>query len=410
MKKSLLSIPLLLGLVWMLTGCMQPTSIQETEQKRDVILMGTPVRTTGKFAREGKDTSQGYKLWQDWVNNEYGGIKVGDKRYSVEIISYDDEGNPGTVGGLVEKLIKKDQVKFVLAPYSSSLTKIASAVAEKHDKLIVAGGASSDALFTRGFKNIFSVQTPASSYSESTLKALSEAGAKTVVIAYEDTTFPRNVAEGAQKWADKYGMKVLAVETYPKDVDDVSAIMSKFKALNPDVFVGGGHFKDALLFVRSAKELDFNPKAMLITVGPSNPEFAAELGADANYIFGPTQWESTMNYQGEYFGTAQEYAQRYQAKWGEPPTYQAAGATMAALALQLAIEKAGSLETDTVRQAMRELNLVTFYGPIQFDETGNNTVKQMGSIQILDDQIKVIAPKEAAVAEKVYPIPKWKER
>lgn len=38
----------------------------------------------------------------------------------------------------------------------------------------------------------------------------------------------------------------------------MSAIMTEFR--EPDVFVGGGHFNDALLFVRVAKELNFSPK------------------------------------------------------------------------------------------------------------------------------------------------------
>ena len=406
---KLFSIPILLGLVSLLAACGLQKS-QPSSESANIIRLGAAISETGKFAREGKDTRQGYNLWRDWVNEEYGGIKVGDRRYQVEIVYYDDEGNPDTVTRLVEKLIAEDEVSFLLAPYSSSLTKSAIAIAEKYDKIIVSGGAAADSLFTRGFKNLFSVLTPASDYTSSTLKALSQAGAKTVVIAHEDTPFPTSVAEGAKKWAQQQGMKVLAVETYPRDVADVSAIMSKFKALNPDVFVGGGHFNDALLFVRSAKELNFSPKAMVITVGPSNPQFVAEMGKDANYIFGPTQWESTMDHKGKHFSRPFQYAQRYQTKWGEPATYQAAGATAAALALQLAIEKAGSLETEAVRQAMKELDAVTFFGAINFEETGKNTAKPMGSIQILDGQIKVVAPQEAAVAELTYPMPAWKER
>ncbi|MDJ0713600.1 MAG: amino acid ABC transporter substrate-binding protein [Prochloraceae cyanobacterium] len=407
--KSLFSIPILLTLAVVLAGCNSNISEKSADDVQ-TIRLGAAVSETGKFAREGKDTRQGYNLWRDWVNEEYGGIKVGDRRYQVEIVYYDDEGKPDTTARLVEKLITEDKVNFLLAPYSSGLTKSASAISEKYGAIMVSGGAAADSLFTRGFKNLFSISPPASNYTESTLKALSEAGAKTVVIAYEDTPFPTNVAEGAKKWAQKYGMKLLATESYPKDVADVSAIMSKFKALNPDVFVGGGHFNDALLFVRSAKELNFNPKAMVITVGPSNPKFVSEIGADANYIFGPTKWERTMKYKGKYFGTTSEYADRYQAKWGEAPPYQAAGATAGALVLHLAIEKAGSLEPDAVRQAMGELNVVTFYGPINFDETGKNTAKPMGSIQIQNGKIQLVAPKDTAVTQNIYPATKWKER
>ena len=58
---------------------------------------------------------------------------------------------------------------------------------------------------------------------------------------------------------------------------------------------------------------------------------------------------------------------------------------------------------------MNDLDVMTFYGPIQFDETGKNVAKPMGSIQILGGQIRVIAPEAAAVADLVYPRQPWKE-
>ncbi len=174
--------------------------------------------------------------------------------------------------------------------------------------------------------------------------------------------------------------------------------------------MGGGHFNDALLFVRAAQELGFEPKAMVITVGPSNPEFVTEVGSAANYIIGPTQWEAVMSWEDEYFGTAADYAARYESMWGEPPTYQAAESTATALALHLAIESAGSLETDAVRQALLDMDEMTFYGPINFDETGKNVNKPMGAIQIQEGVINVVAPPEAAVASLEYPMPSWSDR
>jgi branched-chain amino acid transport system substrate-binding protein len=149
---------------------------------------------------------------------------------------------------------------------------------------------------------------------------------------------------------------------------------------------------------------------MVITVGPSNQEFVTEVGSAANYIIGPTQWEATMSWEDEYFGTATDYAARYEEMWGEAPTYQAAESTAAALALQLAIEQAGSLEMDAVRQALFDLDVMTFYGPINFDETGKNISKPMGAVQIHDGVINVVAPEEAAVADLFYPMSPWDEK
>ncbi|MCA9951178.1 MAG: amino acid ABC transporter substrate-binding protein [Anaerolineales bacterium] len=374
------------------------------------IVLGAAVSETGNYAREGKDTRQGYNTWLDWVNNEYGGIKVGDERYNVEIVYYDDEGDPDTAANLVERLITEDEVNYLLGPYSSGLTMSTSAIAEKYGTIMVEGNGASESIFERGFQNIFAVLTPAGNYTQSALKELSDQGAKSVVIAYEDTAFPTSVGEGARKWAEEYGMEVLAVETYPTDIADVSAIMTKFRDLNPDVFVGGGHFNDALLFMNASQELGFAPGAMVITVGPSNPEFVSEMGDAANYILGPTQWEATMSWEDEYFGTPADYAQRYEEMWGEPPTYQAAESTATALALQLAIEAAGSTDMDAVRQALFDLDAITFYGPINFDETGKNVAKPMGTIQIQDGVINVVAPAEAAVTDLQYPMPAWEDR
>lgn len=380
------------------------------EEFAGTIRLGAAVSDTGKYAREGQDTRQGYDLWLDWVNNEYGGVKVGDHRYEVEIVYYDDEGDPDTAASLVEKLVTEDEVDYLLGPYSSGLTMSTSAIAEKYNVIMVEGNGASETIFERGFKNIFAVLTPAGNYTQSALKALADQGATSVVIAYEDTAFPTSVAAGAEKWANEYGLEILAIESYPKDVADVSSIITTFKNADPDVFVGGGHFNDALLFVRAAKEQGWTPDAMVITVGPSNPDFAAEVGTDANFIMGPTQWERTMGYSDEYFGTAEEYAQRYEALWGEAPSYQAAESTATALSLHLAIEAAGVLDTDAVRDALYDLDIVTFYGPINFDDTGKNAGKPMGTIQIQDGQVHVVAPTEAAVADLLFPMLPWDQR
>jgi len=380
------------------------------EEFAGTIRLGAAVSDTGKYAREGQDTRQGYDLWLDWVNNEYGGIKVGDHRYEVEIVYYDDEGDPDTAASLVEKLVTEDEVDYLLGPYSSGLTMSTSAIAEKYNVIMVEGNGASETIFERGFKNIFAVLTPAGNYTQSALKALADQGATSVVIAYEDTAFPTSVAAGAEKWANEYGLEILAIESYPKDVADVSSIITTFKNADPDVFVGGGHFNDALLFVRAAKEQGWTPDAMVITVGPSNPDFAAEVGTDANFIMGPTQWERTMGYSDEYFGTAEEYAQRYEALWGEAPSYQAAESTATALSLHLAIEAAGVLDTDAVRDALYDLDIVTFYGPINFDDTGKNAGKPMGTIQIQDGVVHVVAPTEAAVADLMFPMLPWDQR
>ena len=375
-----------------------------------VIRIGVAVSETGRYETEGAHTLNGYRLWEDWVNEEYGGIKVGAERYRAELIVYDDRSDPDTTAELVEQLIDEDGVDFMLGPYSSTLTRPASEVAEARGVIMVEGNGASETLFQQSFQNLFAVLTPAGDYSSSALKALADLGAKTMVIAHATEPFPTSVVEGARRWADAYGLEILQVRSYPRGTSDVSDILMAFKGLNPDVFLGGVYYEDALRFVRTAKELDFSPKAMVLTVGPTAPEFAKELGEDADYVMGPTQWEASMTYEGDYFGSASDYAERYEAEWGSPPAYQAASATAAALALHLAIESAGSLDTDAVRTALRNMDVDTFYGPIDFDATGKNAAKPMGTVQIQDGGTQLVAPADVSVADLIYPAPGWQDR
>lgn len=400
--RKLLQLIVMLALV--LTAC-GPTKTSETSEFDCTIRLGAPISETGNFAREGVWNQRGYETWREWVNNEYGGVKVNDQRCNVEIIYYDDESDPDTSAKLIEKLITEDKVDFLLGPYSSGITMSTSAIAEKYGVIMVEAHGASEALFERGFKNLFAVLTPASYYTESALKALADAGAKTVVIAQLDEAFSAASAEGAKLWTEQNGMTLLAWETYPAEITDLSAIMTKFRDLNPDVFIGCGHFNSSILVVKSAAEVGFTPKAMMLTVGPDSPDFVAELGEEAAFIMGDSQWDKTLAYEDEYFGTASDYAERYEKRWGEAPPYQSASSTAAGLALQLAIEQAGSLEMDKVRQALLDLDVVTFYGQINFDDTGKNTAKAMVTIQVHNGAPVVVAPTDVAVADLVYPMP-----
>ncbi|MFO7312311.1 MAG: ABC transporter substrate-binding protein, partial [Bacillota bacterium] len=97
--------------------------------KEDVIRIGAAVSLTGTYAREGQLTRDGYLFWVEKVNAA-GGIRVGDKRYKVELIVYDDRSDPQTSVRLTTRLITEDNVNFIFGPYSSGITNATSAIGE----------------------------------------------------------------------------------------------------------------------------------------------------------------------------------------------------------------------------------------------------------------------------------------
>jgi branched-chain amino acid transport system substrate-binding protein len=57
-----------------------------------------------------------------------------------------------------------------------------------------------------------------------------------------------------------------------------------------------------------------------------------------------------------------------------------------------------------VRDALAETDMMTFYGPIRFDESGKNIAKPMVLYQVQDGEYKVVYPPEPAEAELRYPM------
>ena len=102
-----------------------------------VLKLGASVCMTGRLSREGNYVKDGYTLWMEEVNKR-GGIKVGNDRYKVEIIFYDDKTDAQTGAKLTEKLITQDKVNFLLGPYGSGITLATSAIGERYKVLTIA--------------------------------------------------------------------------------------------------------------------------------------------------------------------------------------------------------------------------------------------------------------------------------
>ena len=77
-----------------------------------------------------------------------------------------------------------------------------------------------------------------------------------------------------------------------------------------------------------------------------------------------------MTYQDKWFGFAGDYATDFQTAYGYMPPYQAAESTASVLVYVDAIQRANSFDTEKVRDALAATKLQTFYGWVDFDETG----------------------------------------
>lgn len=373
--------------------------------KGDTIKLGAALSLTGQLAREGQLTKEGYELCKSTIN-EKGGVKVGDKSYKLDVTYKDDKSEPDTAAQLVDRF--NDQgTKLVLGPYGSSSTEAAAAVIEKNGQVMVEGAGADDKIFEKGYKQTFAVLSPATQYAASMVRSAAELAQpkpKTAVFLTADDGFSKTVTEGGKAEAEKQGIKVLATESFPEGATDVSSALTKVRGKNADLVIGSVHVEEGIAIIKQSRELGVKPGGGFgETVAPPTPDFVKTLGKSAEGVLGSTQWVPQVKGEDKFFGTATDYAKSYKAKYGGDPEYHNAEATAACLALALGLEKAGSTDTQEVRDAVAGLDEETFFGPIDFNEQGENPAKPMSVIQIQDGKAVTVWPNDQAEGELKWP-------
>ena len=401
---------LVLMLPFILTACGGGGSSSTTTS--NTLLFGAPISLTGATSTEGHLTLEGYQLWVKEVN-AHGGIKVGGTTYQVQLKYYDDGSSPTKSAKLTQQLVASDKVNFLLGPYGTAATLQDEAIAEQYKIPMVEGNGAAKAIFSKGFHYIFGVLSPASEYAKVMLEAALALPnpPKTVAIISANDAFSLEVAAAAKDYAASHNLNVVYYQQYPANSTDLTSVLTALKTSGPggavpDMLLGSGHENEAVTTMKEAKQLHVNAKLYAFTVGPATPDFISALGPTANDVLGSAQWTAQEKYNGtDVFGTPANYTQMYQAEYGHHPSYQSAESTAAGIAFQYAIQNAGSIDPQKIRDALASLDITTFYGEVRFDSTGANTYKPMATIQIQNGTLVTVYPSNVANAQLMYPTP-----
>ena len=375
----------------------------------DVITLGAAVSETGKYSANGVFTEKGYQLAVDKINSQ-GGVKVGGKTYKLAVKFYDDESSPARGAELVDRLIKQDGIKFILGPYSSGLTKAIAPETEKLKTPMVEANGAARTLFTNGYKYIFATLSTADQYMASVIDLAAEhAGALKkkpgdikVAIVVENDPFSKDIRAGIIQRMKKYGMKLVVDDKMPADLSDITPTLTKVKALNPDVLFISGHTKGAVTGARQITEQGIKTPMIAMTQCDSG-KIIKKFGKSVEGILCPTQWAPTLTYKGKVFGSAGDFNKAFIDRYKTAPPYQAAELAAAVVTYADALQRAGKVDKEAVREALTKTDLMTFYGHIKFDETGKNIAKPMALYQILGGKYVVVSPSKFAEKKAVVP-------
>ncbi|HZT20424.1 MAG TPA: amino acid ABC transporter substrate-binding protein [Dongiaceae bacterium] len=375
------------------------------------ITLGAAVSQTGIYATSGMHTRDGYDFAVERINS-MGGVKVGDKAYKLRVKYYDDESVATRSAELSERLVGQDGIKLILGPYGSPTTAAMAPVIEKLRVPMIEANGAARSLFTKGYRYTFAVLSTSDQYLSSAVDLLAEKAQEAgkdpkslrLALAMGDDNFSQDVRAGILQAAKQHGMQVVIDDKLPDAFTDMSATLTKVKALRPDALLVSGHEKGALTAARQIAERRIEVPMVAMTHCDS-ADIIGQVGAAAEYTLCAAQWAPSLTYRDRWFGTAADYAKAFAARYGHEPPYQAAESSAAVLVYADALQRAGSLDPAKVRDAIAATDLDTFYGHIDFDETGKNIGKPTVLLQVIKGQYKVVAPSKWATDKVIYPRP-----
>ena len=209
----------------------------------------------------------------------------------VTVIIADHQGKPDLGLSEAERLISQEKVTALMGAYHSSVTETASMVAERMKIPFLNAESSSPKLTRRGFKWFFRTSPHDEIFAGSLFQCLTALEKKrgikfkTVGLMYEDTLYGKDSSRIEKELSARAGYQVVADIPYRRAATSLVSEIQRLKAANPDVFLPTSYTSDAILIMKTLKEMNYNPPAIFAQdAGYIDPSFVEAMGKDVDGI------------------------------------------------------------------------------------------------------------------------------
>ena len=224
-------------------------------QAQDTIRIGIALSETGNLADSAKHYWRGVELWRDQTNAA-GGL-LGKK---VEFVVYDDRSDAATSARLYERLITSDKVDLLVSTIGSAQAATATAVAEKHKRVMINGGGASESIQQRGFKYIFQTAARISAYVDGVEPLMKKYNVKSMAFVARDYAAARDMEKVLKAQAQRNGVNMVMDEYFPSGNVDFSSQIARARQGKPDLWVSVGYPNEAIEMMRQFRASNYTPK------------------------------------------------------------------------------------------------------------------------------------------------------
>ena len=423
MRKGIIFVSFIGILVLSIAFVNSPSLSQEKE-----VRIGALYPLTGAAAKTGVEVRRLYLTLQEVINNKYpdwnmelaateglpnlGGAKV-------KMIFGDHAMSPEKGMAEAERLISSEKCVALIGTYNSSVAAAVSTVAERMKIPFVATDASSPSLTERNLKWFFRTTIKDTDYTKAFYDAVKEifelkAGRKLTKLGlmYEDSLWGQDSAKVAKQLAQERGYQVVVDLPFRTGTTSLATEVQRLKAAQPDWIATNLFISDALLFVRTCEELNYQPPIHLSHgTGILEVEFLRMMAGKAEGYCSRLPMNAD---QGKFKPDLERFTALYKKLFDYPPDTvinpALASSFSGGYTLLYAINKAGSTDPQKILNALETImvpdkNILapTVGGGFHFDKITN-----IGSVPLIAQMqggtYWTIFPKQFATREAVYPM------
>ena len=346
-----------------------------TALAQDAIRIGVVTPISGTYAPIGQQVRWGLDLATEEINAS-GGI-LGRQ---VELIYEDSEANPSVAVQKAEKLFMSENVDFLTGTVNSGATLAVGQVAERADKLMATTVSFSDAITgSKCSPNVFRVNASAGQQSTTLAAWLKKAkpGAKVFYLG-PDYEMGRSTVAAFKANAEEVGA-ISTGEVYaPLDSKDYSQYFGHIRAAQPEILYTSVAGNDTVRLFTQMQ--DFGLREGLTLIGASGTLTSQNIGAIGAAAEGfmtgvgyTTLIDTPEN---------KTFVANFNTAYGTDPDLFAADSYGLVFAYKAAVEKAGSTDTDAVRDALAGLSWDTPQGTKTIRAGDHQAIQPMYVVQV----------------------------
>jgi branched-chain amino acid transport system substrate-binding protein len=361
---------------------------------------------SGALAFSGGQSRMGGVMAIDEINAA-GGIKsMGGAK--LEALLGDSQSRPEVGVSEVERM-QQDGVSSYVGCFASGIALPATQAAAKYNTPFLIDVGVSDAIVSRGLKNVFRLAPGNGKCVDDAFAGLSAVNtaagspAKTAVIVHEDSEFGTSTAKLLSAKLSSIGLEVKEVLPHATPTRDFTNLVLRIKAIKPDIVIMSNYQNEYVLLSRTIYQQKVDLAGMFSVLGGGfNYKLVKEQPDVAQYMMDFNHWYNPRN------PKALEMRKAVEAKGGLF-TFEVYCTYNSVKLYASALEQAKSADKAAVIAALDASTWSDHfmpYGPTKF-VNGQNTGGRAVLLQASKTDIEVVWPNEFSATKAVFPRPKY---